>query len=125
MPVHLVITYTNDYGDHKTACDDGGNVSANFYNPTELIAYIQTAIYQAYHAGEEIYDEANICIHGYSVQYIIIQIVKVSADDDADEDDDPLVLTFDVYNHEKSYDEMLLELDQVHEVGSRVDELFL
>ena len=73
----------------------------------------------------EIYDEANICIHGYSVQYIIIQIVKVSADDDADEDDDPLDLAFDIYNHEKSYDEMLLELDQVHEVGSRVDELFL
>ena len=73
----------------------------------------------------EIYDEANICIHGYSVQYIIIQIVKVSADDNADEEDDPFDLTFDVYNHEKTYHEMLDELNQVHEVGSRVDELFL
>ena len=54
-----------------------------------------------------------------------MEIVKYTVSDEDPDDDGPLVLTFDVYNHEKSYDQMVLELYEVHDVVGKVSELFL
>ena len=71
MACELNITYTNDYGLHKTVCDHGAFVCANFPNSRDVIDYIYNAIYEAYHVGGQLYDDSNVCEHGYSVEYII------------------------------------------------------
>ena len=55
-----------------------------------------------------------------------MEIVKYTvSDEDPDDEDGPLVLTFDVYNHEKMYVQMLLELYEVQDVVGKVSKLFL
>ena len=104
MACELNITYTNDYGLHKTGCDHGAFVCANFPNSIDVINYIYNAIHEAYHVGGQLYDDTNVCEHGYSVEYIIMEIVKYNtvSDEDPDDEEGPLVLIFDIYNHKKN-----------------------
>ena len=121
--MRLNILYTNDYGVHNHACDSGPFVSAHFNDFQDIINYITNSIHQAYHVGGELYDDANKCKHGYNVKYIIMEIVRYN--EDPDDDDEPLVVTFDVYNHHRTYNQMVQEFFDVHDGVDRISELFL
>ena len=101
----LNILYTNDYGIPNHPCDSGGTVNANFNDLQDLINYIMNSIYQAYHTGEDIYEDTNECRHGHAVEFIIMGIVR-----HYQLPDNPLVLTIDIYNHERTYNEMLYSI---------------
>ena len=85
-------------------------------NPT---LFITNSIYQAYHVGEELYDDANECQHGHRVQFIIMEIVRYNEDPN-----EPLVVTFDIYNHHRTYNQMEQEFFDIHDGVNRVSELF-
>ena len=74
--MYLHILYTNDYGVPNHACDSGPSVSGHFNDSQDIINFITNSIYQAYHVGEELYDDANECQHGHRVQFIIMEIVR-------------------------------------------------
>ena len=118
--MYLNILYTNDYGVPNHACDSGPTVNGHFNDSQDIINFITNSIYQAYHAGEELYDDANECQHGHRVQFIIMEIVRNN-----EEPNEPLVVTFDIYNHHKTYNEMVQEFFSIHDGVDRVSELFL
>ena len=117
--MHLNIPYTNDYGVPNHACDSGTTFNDHFNDSQDIINFITNSIYQAYHAGEELYDDAKECQHGHRVQFIIMEIVRNNK-----EPNEPLVVTFDIYNHHKTYNEMMQELFNIHHGVDRVSELF-
>ena len=118
--MHLNILYTNDYGVPNHACDSGPSVSGHFNDSQDIINFITNSIYQAYHVGGELYDDANECQHGHRVQFIIMEIVRYNEDPN-----EPLVVTFDIYNHHRTYNEMVQEFFNIHDGVDRVSELFL
>ena len=52
-----------------------------------------------------------------------MEIVRYN--EDPDDDDEPLVITFDVYNHHRTYNQMVQEFFDIHDGVDRVSELFL
>ena len=70
----LHILYTNDYGLPNHPCDSGATVNGQFNDSQDVINYIMNSIYQSYHPGEDIYEDANECQHGHAVQFIIMEI---------------------------------------------------
>ena len=118
--MHLNILYTNDYGVPNHACDSGPSVSGHFNDSQDIINFITNSIYQAYHVGEELYDDANECQHGHRVQFIIMEIVRYNEDPN-----EPLVVIFDIYNHHRTYNQMVQEFFDIHDGVDRVSELVL
>ena len=68
----LHILYSYDYGLPNHPCDSGTTVNGEFNGTQDIINYIMNSIYQLYHPGEGIYDDANECQHGHAVQYSIL-----------------------------------------------------
>merc|ERR1712215_439987 len=98
----LHILYSYDYGLPNHPTDSGIHVNGQFNAAQDVINYIMNSIYQSYHPGEGIHDDANECQHGHAVQYIIMEIVRHNQPPN-----DPLVVTIDIYDHEKMYNEMV------------------
>ena len=71
MCAMLHILYTNDYGLPNHPCDSGATVNGQFNESQDVINYIMNSIYQAYHAGEDIYSARNnlwrLYFHMYDV----------------------------------------------------------
>ena len=118
--MYLHILYTNDYGVPNHPCDSGATVNGQFNDSQDIINFIINSIYQAYHAGEEIYDDANECQHGHTVQFILMVIVRYNQ-----APNEPLVVTIDIYNHDKTYNEMVQDFFSIQDNVDRVSELFL
>ena len=122
----LNVLFTCDYGLNHN-CGTGMHYNSQFDVPHAVISYIMNSIYQAYHPGEGIYDDANECQHGHAVEYIIMEIVRYEPpnDGDDDDDDDPVVVTIDIYDHEKTYNEMLNNFFSIEGIVDKVSELVL
>ena len=125
MSVRLNILYTYDYGEgvHNHACDGGGLVIRSFTNAQDAIHYTTNSIYQAYHQEEDLYEDASVCQHGHTVEFIIMEMVRMSMN--PADDEDPVIETFDVYNHNKTYNQMIMEFFNIHDGVNRVSELFI
>ena len=103
----LNILFSSDYGLNHD-CGTGTHYNSNFDAPHAVISYILSSIYQAYHPGEDLYKDTNECQHGLPVHYIIMEIVRYDPPNDGDDDDDdPVVVTLDIYDHERTYIQML------------------
>ena len=120
----LNVLFSIDYGlNHNCGTDTHYN---NQFDATHaVINYIMNSIYQAYHPGQGIYEDANVCQHGLAVQYIIMEIVRYDPPNDGDDDDDPVVVTIDIYDHEKTYNEMLNNFFSIEGIVDMVSELVL
>ena len=116
----LHILYTNDYGLPNHPCDSGATVNGQFNDSQDVINYIMNSIYQSYHAGEDIYEDANECQHGHAVQFIIMEIVRHNQPPN-----EPLVVTIDIYDHDKTYNEMVHDFFSIQDNVDRVSELVL
>ena len=120
--MELNILYTYDYGIPNHTCDSGSSVSATFINAQDAINYCINAIHQAYHEGGDIYQDSNICAHGHDVQFIIMEVVRYNAG--PHDDDDPLVETFDIFNHNRAYNQMVQEFCETQDGVNRISEFF-
>ena len=116
--LHILFSY--DYGLPNHPCDSGIHYNSQFSATQDVINYIMNSIYQAYHPGEGIYDDANECQHGHAVQYIIMEIVRHNQPPN-----DPLVVTIDIYDHDKTYNEMVHDFFSIQDNVDRVSELVL
>ena len=125
MAVRLNILYTYDYGEEirNHACDGGPLVTGYFSNAQDAINFTTNSIYQAYHQEEELYQDATECQHGHRVQFIIMEMVRISIN--PADDEDPVIETFDVYNHNKTYNQMIMEFFNIHDGVNRVLEHFI
>ena len=97
----LNVLFSCDYGLNLNF-GTGMHYNSQFDAPHAVISYIMNSIYQAYHPGEGIYDDANECQHGHAVQFIIMEIFQYNQ-----APNHPLVVTIDIYNHDKTYNEMV------------------
>ena len=116
----LNVLFSCDYGLNHNCGTTGMHYNSQFDAPHAVISYIMNSIYQAYHPGEGIYDDANECQHGHAVQYIIMEIVRHNQPPN-----DPLVVTIDIYDHEKTYNEMFHHFFSIEDNIDMVSELFL
>ena len=116
----LHILYSYDYGLPNHPCDSGIHANGQFNGIQDVINCIMNSICQSYHPGEGIYDDANECQHGHAVQYIIMEIVRHNQPPN-----DPLVVTIDIYDHDKTYNEMVHDFFSIQDNVDRVSELGL
>ena len=117
--MELNILYTYDYGIPNHTCDSGSSVSATFINAQDAINYCINAIHQAYHEGD-IYEDSNICAHGHHVQFIIMEVVRHNAGPHGD----PMVETFDIFNHNRTYNQMVQDFCETQDGVNRISEFF-
>ena len=116
----FTILYTYDYGIINPACDSGGVVSATFTSAQDAMRFCINAIYQAYHQQEDIYEDSNICTHGHHVEFIIMEVVRHNAGPNGG----PIVQTFDIFNHNRTYNEMVLNFCEAQDGVNRISNFF-
>ena len=107
----FTILYTYDYGIINHACDSGGVVSATFTSAQDAMTFCLNAIHQAYHPQEDHYEDSNICVHGHHVEFIIMEIARYNADPNGD----PIVQTFDIFDNNITYNDMLQNFTQTQD----------
>ena len=114
------ILYTYDYGIMNHTCDSGSLVSATFINAQDAITYCLNAIHQAYHEQGDIYEDSNICTHGHHVQFIIMEVVRHNAGPNGG----PIVETFDIFNHNRTYNQMVQNFCETQDGVNRISDFF-
>ena len=120
--MELNILFTYDYGVQNHMCDSGSSMSGVFVDAQDAINYCLNAIHQAYHEGSDLYVDANTCEHGHRVNFIIMEVVKFITDPEADED--PRVETFDIFNHHRTYNQMVQDFYVAQEGVQKIADLF-
>ena len=124
--INILITPDHGLGHN---CGSATQHNLHFENTHEIISYILNAIYRIYHAGQDLYDEYRPCQHGLLLQFLIMELVRYDPepadddDDDTDDDPDPVVVTIDLFHHERPYLEMLQHLLNVEGLVDRVSQL--
>ena len=93
-----------------------------FVDAQDAINFCLNAIHQAYHEGSELYVDANTCDHGHRVNFIIMEVVKFITDPEADED--PRVETFDIFNHHRTYNQMVQDFYVAQDGVQKIADLF-
>ena len=120
MELSILLTY--DYGVQNHTCDTGSSSSGVFVDAQELIDYCLDYIQQAYQEGSDLYVDANTCVHGYRVKFIIMEVVRFVAN--PEDDEDPRVVMFDIFNHHITYDQMVQNFHGAQEGVQKTTDLF-
>ena len=120
MELNILVTY--DYGVQNHTCDTGSSSSGVFVDAQELIDYCLDYIQQAYQEGSELYMDADTCVHGYKTKFIIMEVVRFVAN--PEEDEDPCVVMFDIFNHHITYDQMVQNFHGAQEGVQKTTDLF-
>ena len=118
------VLFSPDYGLNHD-CGEATHYNSNFDAPHAVISYILSCIYQVYHPGEDLYEENNECQHRVPLQFMVMEIVRYDPPNPNDDDDDPVVLTIDIYHHERTYIEMIQQFFSIPGIVDRVSDLVL
>ena len=120
MELSILLTY--DYEVQNHTCYTGSSSSGIFVDAQELINYCLDYIQQAYQEGSELYMDADTCVHGYNTKFIIIEVVRFVAN--PEEDEDPRVVTSDIFNYHMTYVQILQNFHGAQEGVQKITALF-
>ena len=124
MSPMLNVLFSPDYGLNHD-CGEPTHYNCNFDATHQVLNYIMSSIYQVYHPGQDLYEENNQCQHGVPLQFMVMEIVRHDPPDPNDDDDDPVVLTIDIFHHQRSYIEMIPQFFSIPDIVNRVSDLVL
>ena len=119
MELNTIISYDYEVEDHK--CDVGSSSLHTFVNAQELIDDCLEFIQEAYQEGSDLYMDADPCIHGHRIK-IMLTVTGIVANPQGVEV--PRVITFDIFNHQMSYAQMLQNFQGAQQGVQKITALF-